>query len=136
PRSDSSHVLLARALAASGELAKSVREYDAALRVDPNSVDALSSLAILLATSPERPVRNGLRAVELAERAMTLTRGADGRAILAAVAAYAETDQFERAISVGENFSRSAPPNEGATLAAPLEKLRRHERIRIQPTYP
>ena len=50
-------------------------------------------------TSSDDGVRNGARATELADKAVTLTNGTDVSALDILSAAYAETGQFEKAIS-------------------------------------
>lgn len=57
---------------------------------------ALIAQARLLATAPDDAIRDGQRAVALAEQALAIEESAAGRAALAA--AYAETGQIDRAI--------------------------------------
>jgi Flp pilus assembly protein TadD len=54
----------------------------------------------VLATSSHAEVRDGAKAVRYAERAATLTGGRDPSALTSLAAAYAETGQFDRAITV------------------------------------
>jgi Flp pilus assembly protein TadD len=52
----------------------------------------------VLATSPEALVRNGVRAVELAQEALRLSAGDNPTLIATLAAAYAEAGQFTQAI--------------------------------------
>ena len=85
----------------------------------PDSPRMLDELAWLLATYPDSKSRDGTEAVRLAERACDLTE----RRILALLdtlaAAYAETGDFPRAISVAEealNRARGSGDNDAVKL--------------------
>jgi Flp pilus assembly protein TadD len=58
----------------------------------------LNNLAWLLATCGDGSVRNGQRALELAERANRLAGGQDVRVLDTLAAAYAEAGRFEEAV--------------------------------------
>jgi hypothetical protein len=62
-------------------------------------VEALRSLAWLLATSPDPKVRNGAQAIIVAERANQLTGYEDGMALDTLAAAYAEAGRFDNAVA-------------------------------------
>ena len=55
------------------EIAKSISTYKEALRLYPNTPEALNNLAWILATTPDAQLRNGAEAVKLAQRACELT---------------------------------------------------------------
>jgi membrane associated rhomboid family serine protease len=59
--------------------------------------EALNGLAWLMATAPDAALRDGARAVELAMRACAATRWLDPGVIDTLAAAYAETDQWQKA---------------------------------------
>ena len=54
----------------------------------------LNNLAWLLATSPEEGIRDGKRAIELAEKACEETEWQDAHIISTLAAGYAETGNF------------------------------------------
>jgi hypothetical protein len=63
---------------------------------------ALNNLAWSLATGVETNIRDGARAVELAERACELTRYRNVVMVSTLAAAYAKASQFDKAISTGQ----------------------------------
>jgi hypothetical protein len=64
------------------------------------SAAALNTLAWVMAASPHAEERDGPSAVRLAERAVALTNRRDGTTLDTLAAAYAETGQFNKAMSV------------------------------------
>lgn len=72
-------------------------DLEQAVRLDPESVDAQNSLAWLLATCPEDRLRDGPRAVVLAERVVNRTGGADAHVLDTLAAAHAECGHFQQA---------------------------------------
>ncbi len=75
---------------------------EAALRVNPYSTEAMNNLAWLLATCPDANVRDGARAVQLAERACELTHYNQTIFIGTLAAAYAEAGRFDDAIATAQ----------------------------------
>jgi tetratricopeptide (TPR) repeat protein len=71
----------------------------AALKAQPDNPEALSLLAWVRATWPEAPVRNGVQAIQLAQRADELSGGRNPLVLRALAAAYAEGGQFTKAIT-------------------------------------
>ena len=96
------HNNLANALRQKGDLAEAATHYDEALRDEPRSVLIANNLAWLLATAPDASVRNGARAVEIAEKASRLTGGDDPVILHTLAAAYAENGRFADAVSVAQ----------------------------------
>lgn len=83
------------------EFAKAAADYGEALKLDAKNADILSNLAWLLATCPDQEVRDGKRAVALANQAVKINeKGVFHLAALAA--AYAETGNFAEAVRVQE----------------------------------
>ena len=73
-----------------------------ALQIRPDAVDALNNLAWLLATSPDAHVRDGVQAVQYAERARALTHDKVTLVIGTLAAAYAEAGRFDDAVATAE----------------------------------
>ena len=90
---------IAFALVALGRPSEAIPHFEAALRLDSSSRTVLLGLARTLAVSGDARVRNGPRAVELAERAAQLTGHRDAQALDVLAAAYAETGRFADAVS-------------------------------------
>jgi hypothetical protein len=73
-----------------------------ALRLCPDSADALNNLAWTLATSPAAGLRDGQQAVKLARRACELTDYKETLMVGTLGAAYAEAGRFDEAITTAE----------------------------------
>jgi protein O-mannosyl-transferase len=93
---------LANALHRLGRVREAVAHFEEALNQDPNSTEGLNNLAWLLATSLQPEIRNGPRAVQLAERACALTQYKQAVMIGTLAAAYAEAGRFPEALAAGE----------------------------------
>jgi cytochrome c-type biogenesis protein CcmH/NrfG len=77
---------------------RAVTHYQAAIAIQPANAYFLNNLAWVLATCPNPQVRNGPKAVELAQRAERLG-GAGNPAVLGTLAAaYAEAGRFPEAV--------------------------------------
>ena len=85
---------------AKGEYDRAIEDYTAALRLNPDYVYSLNSLAWLMATALDGRVRDGSRAVRLAEKAISLQDDAVYRDTVAA--AYAEAGRFTDAVTTQE----------------------------------
>jgi tetratricopeptide (TPR) repeat protein len=109
-------------------LSLQLQQYDAAAQLlqeivarRPDDPDALKNYAWLLATAPEANLRNGPRAVELAERAHT--RAPQNPFIEATLAAaYAEAGRYEEARLTAENALRVAEQNNLGALTTLLRQ--------------
>jgi Flp pilus assembly protein TadD len=97
PRTDL-RLRLAALLHETGNVGEAVEQYRAALRREPDSLEALNNLAWLLATSPDAAVRNGSDAVRFAEQACRLTNRTNPGLIGTLAAAYAEAGRFNDAV--------------------------------------
>ena len=83
-----------------GDYDKAIADYTKAIEINPKYTKAYNSLAWLMATCPKAKYRDGTRAVELAEKAVALEKGATFLDTLAA--AYAEAGRFREAIKTQE----------------------------------
>jgi tetratricopeptide (TPR) repeat protein len=94
-----------------------VSRYGEVIRLQPDCAEALNNLAWLLATCPEPTVRNGARAVSLAERACEITRFQNTLFIGTLAAAYAEAGRFSEAVAMAQKASQvGAIWNENALI--------------------
>jgi hypothetical protein len=101
------------------------------LTIVPTNAPLANNLAWLLATYPETSVRNGARAVEMAQRAVRLSGGKDPMFIGTLAAAYAEAGRFDEAIATGEKARALALADGKVELAernAGLLELYRNQR--------
>ena len=76
-----------------------VAQFQEVLRIDPNQPSALNNLAWLLATSPDKEVRQGQQAVRLAARAASITNRRQPTVLATLAAAHAEAGNFPQAIA-------------------------------------
>ena len=110
-----------------GRISEAIAHYREALRLEPNSLPALNNLAWTLAAHPDARFRNGAEAVGLATRACELTKHQNPTPLATLAAAYAETGQFQEAVSFAERAQEAAKGGQGALadrLAAMLEAFR------------
>ena len=104
---------------------QAIAHYQSALQFVPDSQDALLGLAELLATCPEDKLRNGGRAVELAEKAGAAATNQTATLVRPLADAYAETGRFAEALRVGSNALVLA---EAAHDAQQVESIRQRLR--------
>ena len=89
---------LGSALRRNGKAAEAVASYQRAIELDPQIIPARIKLAWMLATWPQPSVRNGDKAIALAEQANQISGGKDPGVLRTLAAAYAETGRFSEAI--------------------------------------
>jgi protein O-mannosyl-transferase len=116
------HALLGEAYAGQGAPALAIPQFTAALASIPDNVAVLRRVAWLLATAPDARVRDGRRAVTLAERAVQLTGRRDVMALEALMAAYAEQDRFVEAGAAGREALALARAQGNEPLVGPLAR--------------
>jgi tetratricopeptide (TPR) repeat protein len=92
----------ADALMHAGRTREAVLHLNEVLRIKPDSIGIMNNLAWLLATSRETSVRDGARAVSLAEQACQLTHYRQTTLVGTLAAAYAEAGRFDDAISTAQ----------------------------------
>ena len=76
PESVQARYYLGNALFLKGNTGEALSEWLKVVRAQPSLVPALNEAAWVLATSRDASLRNGAEAVELAERAVELSKGA------------------------------------------------------------
>ena len=77
---------------------ESLADYEIALKEMPDDVNALNNMAWILATAPDDTLRDGKRAIALAEKACKLTDYKKAYILSTLAAAYAETGDFQTAL--------------------------------------
>jgi Flp pilus assembly protein TadD len=97
PDSVRAHYQLGLAFQCLGESAAAITQFQKVLELDPNHVTAQNNLAWLLATSPDPSLRDGRKAVELAQPAVQLSGGVSPQILDTLAAAYAEAGRFPEA---------------------------------------
>ena len=114
------HLKLGDACRQTGRAAEAISQYEKALQILPRYVQAASSLAWMLATTPDASLRNGARAVQLALLADQLSGGQDPKIIGILAAAYAETGDFSKAAATVQHALQLAGPESDSALAGIL----------------
>jgi protein O-mannosyl-transferase len=127
---------IGNALVQKGSIREAINYYERALRSDPQSERALNNLAWILAVAPNQSLRNGARAIELAQKANRVTNQSDPICIRTEAAAYAEAGQFQEAIAVAQRASEKADALGQHDLALQIQDeidlFRRHAPLRDQ----
>jgi Tfp pilus assembly protein PilF len=113
---------LGTALMRKGSFAQAMHQYQLALRLDPQSGQINGDYAWALATCSDTTLRNGAKAVELAERARELSEGKDPVILRTLAVAYAETGDFPRAAETAKVARELATSQGNTRLAATLER--------------
>ncbi len=128
PDSAEAHNNLANALRQQGRAAEAVTHYEAALAALPNHPLLLNNLAWVLATCPDASIRNGPRAVALAQQAERLSEGKDPALLGTLAAACAEAGRFADAVQTARRALDLAVAQTNASQAETLRtQLRRYE---------
>lgn len=115
---------LGNALFQQGRLNEAILQLQNALALQPGSLaaqDTLTRIAWALATSPDSSVRNGVKAVELAEQVDRLAGGKNPVAAATLAAACAETGKFPEAVAHVQRAIQLAGSQNNAAAVAALE---------------
>jgi tetratricopeptide (TPR) repeat protein len=81
-----------------GQVREAITHFEKALEIQPDFAPACNSLAWVMATSPEASLRNGARAIELAEVAVRASGGGNPSFLATLAAALAEARHFPEAL--------------------------------------
>ena len=115
------HNSLGVVLIQSGDPRGAITQWEQTLALKPQDGNAQNNLAWVFATYPDPTIRNGRRAVELAESATRLPGGQDPIVLRTLAAAYAERGDLSRAIEVAERAIESAKAGQNPSLAETIE---------------
>jgi protein O-mannosyl-transferase len=122
PNDADSQTILAIALDEKGQSAEAIGHYEKALMISPQSVSALNNLAWLLATGSNASLRNGVRAIQLAQQADQLSGGKNALVLRTLAAAYAEAGQFGKAIETAQTAMQLGRSQGDDSLVAELQQ--------------
>lgn len=114
-----------------GRKLESIKAYEETIQLDDKFAEPLNNLAWMLAADSDPAIRNGTRAVELAERAVKLTDWKEAFLIGTLAAAYAEAGSFDDAVKTAQRAIEQAKVAKQSDIAARnaelLELYRMHK---------
>jgi tetratricopeptide (TPR) repeat protein len=114
------HNNLGYALLQKGRMGEAITQYQKALEIKPGFPEALNNLAWALAAAPQASLRNGSKAVELAEQANQLAGGESPMILHTLAVAYAEVGRFSDAIRSAQKANELAQAAGQPELAAQI----------------
>jgi tetratricopeptide (TPR) repeat protein len=116
PDSAQAHYKFGQALQAQRNFEAAMKEYQKALDLAPQHLPAHLGLAWLLATCPDNSLRNGKKAVELAEQAGVISGTESSQQLDTLAAAYAEAGRFSEAVETVTRALNLTTTNNDNTL--------------------
>jgi tetratricopeptide (TPR) repeat protein len=122
PASADTHYHVAETHVRAGRFREAIAALDAAIAINPDMVPALNDLAWILATQADPTLRDGPRALVLAERACNLHGREEAALLDTLAAAYATNDRFEDAVKTAEHALGLALQTGQPQLAAAIQK--------------
>jgi protein O-mannosyl-transferase len=118
------HYNLGNALLQKGHLDEAIVQFKILLAKQPGAAEprkALAGIAWRLATSPNPRLRNGNKAIELAQQTDELARGNDPMMSATLAAAFAEARRFDEAVAAARHGIELATRQNKATLVAAIQ---------------
>ena len=117
PHDGDAHYNMGNTLMEIGQASEALAHFNTALQINPDDTQALNNMAWMLATWPDAMIRDGTKAVALAERAVLLTDNKEPRTIATLAAALAETARFPEAAQTAERAAQLARDQGNLALA-------------------
>ena len=121
PGSARAHYNLGNAFLQKGNTSEAIAHFEKSLVIEPAQPPAQNNLAWLLSTCPEATLRNGRRAVELAQQANALTGGENPLMLHTLAASLAEAGRFPEAMETARHALRLAEAQANGGLAGALQ---------------
>ena len=115
------HNIVGTVLIQQGRIREGVEEWQKVLAIQPDNGNAMSNLAWVLATSPDESLRDGAKAVQLAEQALRISGGRIPIIFRTLAAAYAESGRFSEAIQTAQQGIELADSQGNSGLATELQ---------------
>jgi Flp pilus assembly protein TadD len=123
PESPEAQFQSGRCLAILRQPDQAIFHLQEAIRLQPDWTGPLNALAWIFATDGNAQIRNGPKAVSLAEHAATLSHGLDPVILNTLAAAYAEAGRFEEASNMANRAIALAQQTGQNTLANQIQSL-------------
>jgi tetratricopeptide (TPR) repeat protein len=115
------HNIVGTVLVQQGRVREGAEEWRKVLAIDPDNGNAMSNLAWVFATSPDDSLRDGAKAVQLAEQALRISGSRIPIIFRTLAAAYAENGQFSEARRTAERGIELANSQGNSALAGELQ---------------
>jgi protein O-mannosyl-transferase len=115
------HNIVGTVLIQHGRIREGVEEWQKVLTIQPDNGNAMSNLAWVFATSPDDSLRDGAKAVQLAEEALHISGRRIPIIFRTLAAAYAESGQFSKAIQTAQQGVELASSQGNSGLATELQ---------------
>ncbi len=115
------HNDIASVLSKKGLEAGAIQHWKRALEIQPKYLPAQNNLAWALATNPDPALRDGVKAVQLAQQANQSSNGKNLLVLRTLAAAYAEAGQFTNALTTAGQALQLAATDQSVTMIKSLE---------------
>jgi tetratricopeptide (TPR) repeat protein len=122
PRAADAYVNLGLAFFQKGEGKEAIESWQKALETKPDQPNVQNNLAWVLATTPDASLRDGSKAVALAEQAKQLTAGGNPMVLHTLAAAYAEAGRYGEAATTARRALELAVAQTNGDLTAKMPK--------------
>jgi tetratricopeptide (TPR) repeat protein len=133
----STHNNLANVLVAGSKYSAAIEHYNLAIAGNPTWVVPVNSLARLLSMAPDPQLRNGPKALELAQRACQATNFENPVFLETLAAAYAENGRFDEAVAAAQKalaiMQAAGQKDAVVTLQHCLELYRNRQPFHLKP---
>jgi tetratricopeptide (TPR) repeat protein len=128
PNSALAHNRLGLARQMKGEFEEAIRHYEKAIELDASYLSPKNNLAWLLATSGNASLRDGNRAIQLAQAVQQFPEGKQPQFLDTLAAAYAEAGKYEEAVDTASRAMSLAELQKDNALADSIRtRLRLYE---------
>jgi tetratricopeptide (TPR) repeat protein len=114
------HTSLGNAFLQKGSVKEAINHYGQALEIAPQDMLSRNNLAWILATSSDASIRDGAKAVVLAEQAVQLSGGKNPIFFRTLAASYAEEGRFSEALAAAERGMKMAAVQDNRGLVNAL----------------
>ena len=121
PEFAEAHYNLGNAFLQQGHVEEAIAHFQKALAIKPDYMEAQNNMAWVLATCPQASLRNGIKAVGLAERANQPAGGKNPMILATLAAAYAEAGRFPEAVETAQRALRLAETQSNTAVAGALQ---------------
>jgi len=115
------HNIVGTVLIQQRRIREGVEEWQKVLAIQPDNGNAMSNLAWVFATSPDDSLRDGVKAVQLAQEALRISGRRIPLLFRTLAAAYAETGEFSKAIQTVQEGIELANSQGNSGLATELQ---------------